>query len=144
MSLAMLVIRSLTGEEREALAPEKIVDNARHRTGVAKKTREMQGALTVASHFGFGAVAGLPYALVLSHRLHALPARGCLYGLGVWAFNYTGLLPALRLYDAPGREPKSRNPRLVIAHLVWGAALQWLEGRICSREGSRGPDDSHR
>ena len=83
-------------------------------------------ALTVASHFGFGAAAGAVYSLLADALpLSGAPA-GVLHGLAVWGVSYLGLLPATGLYRPPEREPVGRHAMMIAAHIVWGAALGML------------------
>lgn len=83
-------------------------------------------ALTALTHLGFGAAAGVPFAVLL-HR--ALPARvpgetvGAVYALGVWASAYLGWVPALGIMPRADEDRPGRPGSMIAAHLVYGSAL---------------------
>ncbi|WP_394892286.1 hypothetical protein ACG873_13280 [Mesorhizobium sp. AaZ16] len=73
---------------------------------------------TVTAHFGYGALAGIVYAL--------LPRRmisGGSYGVLVWALSYLGWIPLARILSPATEHPATRNLLMLGAHLVWGASL---------------------
>lgn len=81
--------------------------------------------LTALNHVAFGAVAGVPFALV--HRLPPvalarIPA-GAAYGVGVWASAYLGWVPALGIMAPADRDRSGRPASMIAAHLVYGSAL---------------------
>ena len=92
-------------------------------------------ALTALTHVGFGAVAGVPFALL--HR--ALPARapseavGAAYALGVWASAYLGWVPALGIMPRADEDRRDRPTVMVLAHLVYGGVLGWSLRRLRPR-----------
>jgi hypothetical protein len=45
------------------------------------------------------------------------------YGLGVWAVSYLGYLPALGIRKSAKEDTPQRSAMMIVAHLVWGAAL---------------------
>ena len=93
-----------------------------------------RAAVQTAAHFAFGAFLGGAYALAAPLAVRVLPAagrapaagRGAVYGVGVWAATYGSALPALRLSPPPAQDRPRRQPRLLAAHLVYGATLGWL------------------
>src|SRR5690606_35446159 len=100
-------------DEQYPLPPREIVDRT--------IDVEQEGAArtaTMLSHFGFGAVAGLLYALPLVNRV-----GGPSYGLGVWAASYLGWLPAFRILAPATDHPAQRNLLMLAAHVVCGLAL---------------------
>lgn len=87
--------------------------------------------LSWAGHFGYGALMGSVYAGVASKPG---AGSGIAFGLAVWAGSYLGVLPALGIRRPLRRSFRDDHVQLVAAHLVWGAALGWLEKRL--RQGS--------
>lgn len=92
-------------------------------------------ALTAASHFTFGGIAGALYGLVNrgnsavfssipSARQASPPARkiaqGAGFGLLIWAAHYLGLFPALGILKPTARRPIRKHAGLILSHLVWG------------------------
>ncbi|MFD1911043.1 hypothetical protein [Halodurantibacterium flavum] len=75
-------------------------------------------ALTVLSHFGYGAAAGALYALLPRRK-----SPGALYGVAVWAASYFGWVPGFRILRPASRHPPRRDILMIAAHLVWGLAL---------------------
>lgn len=110
--------------------PRKITDEA---VEVADETvdadvdppQPARQGLTALNHLAFGAVAGIPFALV--HRLFPAPlARvpaGAAYGVGVWASAYLGWLPALGIMPPADRDRPGRPASMIAAHLVYGSVL---------------------
>lgn len=82
-------------------------------------------ALTAITHLGFGAAAGVPFAL--GHRV--LPARvpveaaGAVYALGIWTSAYLGWVPALGVMPRADRDRPDRPASMIAAHLVYGSVL---------------------
>lgn len=81
--------------------------------------------LTALNHLTFGAVAGVPFALV--HRLTpealARVPAGAAYGIGVWASAYLGWVPALGIMPPADRDRSGRPASMIAAHLVYGSVL---------------------
>jgi hypothetical protein len=99
--------------EQYPLPPREIVDRTMN-----VKQEEATRSATMLSHFGFGALAGLLYALPPLNRV-----GGPSYGLGVWAASYLGWLPAFRILAPATDHPAQRNLLMLAAHVVWGLAL---------------------
>jgi hypothetical protein len=110
------------------LPPEKIATTILARLGRRPLGRERHAA-AILSHFAYGAGLGGLFGLVPSRHLRGrAAAAGCgtLFGLGVWAANYAGWLPALALMPAPRRDRTGRQVTMVVGHLVFGAVLGLL------------------
>jgi uncharacterized membrane protein YagU involved in acid resistance len=126
MTVAMeLMRRRLPLRERRRLPPRKITMRVARRLGVQAHMDERQrGAVTLVTHFGFGAAAGALYA-PLARRLGPSPPllAGTVFGLAVWLVSYMGWLPAVGLFGPATRDAKRRTALMIAAHLVWGAAL---------------------
>lgn len=100
-------------DEQYPLPPREIVERT-----VGVEQEEGARNITILSHFSFGAIAGLLYALPAVNRL-----GGPSYGLGVWAASYLGWLPAFRILAQATDHPARRNLLMLAAHVVWGLAL---------------------
>jgi uncharacterized membrane protein YagU involved in acid resistance len=127
MTFVMLQIRSLLPREfkRQPLPPEQITANVENSAGLNLDQNAHQIA-TTASHFGFGAAAGIVYALTADRARLKPWLKGPLFGFSVWAVSYLGLLPAAGLMPKATNEPKERNFMMIVCHLVWGFALSRL------------------
>ncbi len=93
--------------------------------------------LSWAGHFGYGALMGGVYASAAGRYGGRGAGGGLAFGLAVWAGSYLGALPALGIRRPLRKSFRDDHVQLVVAHLVWGAALGWLEKRL--RQGSRTP-----
>ena len=115
--------RQLPGEPPRPLPPREVVEGAAVKAGVHRELdeRDMQ-QLTLAAHFGYGAVCGAAFGLVAPRKLPAAAGVGMLFGLGVWAGSYLGWLPALGVRQPATVDPPARSGLMIAAHLVWGAA----------------------
>lgn len=153
MTVAMLTLHQLLpGHEQYPVPPYEITREASEKPGIVqairrlapgaeRKTEHERVAQALLAHFGFGAAAGAVYGLA-GHAIAASgPQRGIVYALIVWAANYLGLLPAANLYRAPQHEPLGRHAMMIIAHVVWGAALGLLFDSLTAgrrRQGTNG------
>ena len=135
MTMAMeLMHRRLPWWERYPLPPSQIVSRLAKAVGLRKHMdRQEHVAVTMASHFSYGAVAGAGYALVA--RPLPLPAalKGILFGLVVWTVSYLGLLPSAQILPSATEQPQRRNALMIAAHVVWGLAVGTLVERLQDR-----------
>ena len=92
---------------------------------------EKQDAVASALHLAIGASLGVVFA-VLRRVLPAVRRRGAgpVFGLGVWAAAYAGILPGIGLMPPPRRDRTDRQLSMVLAHLVFGAVLGLLTRSI--------------
>jgi hypothetical protein len=81
-----------------------------------------RSAVTIVSHFGYGAAAGGLYTTMFDARRDPL-AKGVLFGLFVWIASYLGWLPAAGILSSATEHPARRNALMIAAHVVWGVAL---------------------
>lgn len=125
MTLFMLFVqRFLPKWQHYDLPPEKITDELAERANVKKhldKPKRVGVALT--AHFGYGAAMGVLYPFFAKIASLPLILRGIIFGLGVWAASYLGLLPALQMKAPATHLPLQRNVLMIVAHVIWGAAL---------------------
>lgn len=119
MSALMLVAgrRGLLGEQ----PPQTIAERAVHVGGGEQPPAPVNRALGVGAHLAFGLGAGAAYAL-LPDRLPP-QARGCLWGLGIYAASYQGWVPALGALPKASEDRRDRVAVMVLAHLAYGSVL---------------------
>ncbi|MFZ5896311.1 MAG: DUF6789 family protein [Myxococcota bacterium] len=118
--------------------PRHIVEKGLARLGLRHRVSvPARQALTAALHLAFGATQGAVYALAEQglaasrHReLEPSLARGVPFALAVWATSYAGWIPALGILPPPSRDRPGRPTSMVIAHVVYGAALAALLRRV--------------
>lgn len=133
MTMAMKALHAqLPKEERYPLPPRLIVESAAEKLDVENDLHEEdEFALTVASHFAYGAATGAIYCQGLELQdMEPSVTSGIVYGLGVWTVSYLGLLPGLGLLTPATEHPARRNALMIAAHIVWGAALGATARRI--------------
>jgi putative membrane protein len=132
MSAVMLGLRQLLPlGEQYALPPRQITVAATRKAGVDEHLDEPASSLlTVVAHFGYGAAAGTVYAPLWRRVPFPPVAAGIAYGLVVWTASYLGLLPALGLISPATDHPARRNALMIVAHVVWGATMALLLGRL--------------
>ncbi len=132
MSIVMAILQRVVPQrERETLPPRIITARLTAKLGLREHVdHQEQIALTLVSHFAYGAAAGSVYGL-LERKVHVRSIlKGTVYGLLVWTTSYLGILPALGLLRPATEQRAARNIVMISAHVVWGAVLgslfQWL------------------
>lgn len=85
-------------------------------------------AATAAAHLAYGAAAGVLYAM-LPRRARG-PMTGSLFGIGIWAASYMGWIPKVGLMRRPSRDRRGRPTAMVLAHVVFGTALDRALNRL--------------
>jgi hypothetical protein len=128
MSAVMLAAErlGLMGEH----PPELITEQALDAAGIQPE-RKSGEALATAAHFGFGAMAGALFGIARESMDLPLPAvaQGVGYGLLVYTVSYFGWLPAADVMPRPDHDRPGRQPSMLAAHVVYGAALGALLAR---------------
>jgi uncharacterized membrane protein YagU involved in acid resistance len=138
MTLVMMALfRRLPPEQRYPLPPRLITEDVAERAGADPVMHDtaLTGA-TLAAHFGYGAATGALFPFIV--RRYPLALVGPAYGLAVWAASYLGWIPALRILPPATRHPGERNALMLMAHVVWGAALAGASALL----GSAGSDET--
>lgn len=87
--------------------------------------------IKVAAHFGFGAGCGAAFGLATSIVRPPI-AAGVLAGLAIWKASYDGWIPAMHLLP-PERDETGRQTALIVAHVMYGAALGATFDRLMAR-----------
>jgi hypothetical protein len=129
MTAAMVLIhRLLPPLQRYPLEPYRITRRVARRLGLGGvlDDKGKQVAATAVAHFGYGAAAGAIFPALLGWLPVSAVLAGMVYGLAVWIASYLGLMPALSILRPATKHPSHRNLLMIVAHLVWGAALGWL------------------
>jgi hypothetical protein len=115
MSLAFGIARAAGAIGR--LPPRLIVDEL-----LPALPQPARAAAEWVLHFGYGAGCGAAYALLVRS-----PARGAAAGtafrLAVWGLGYEGWVPLIGVLPPAHRDDRSRAASILVAHVVYGAAL---------------------
>jgi hypothetical protein len=122
------------------LGPAVVTDRTLRAVRLEPERPAARVAVEGVAHFGFGTGLGAAYAALSPLLLKRAPAvaalaaplRGAVFAVGIWSVTYGAAIPALGLVPPPGRDQPGRQPRLVTAHLVYGATL----GALLRRGGS--------
>lgn len=125
MSLTMLIgWRLLPQREKYHLPPRQITEEITERMGIEDHLDEPAlVGLTVASHFGYGALFGWIYALFEHRTPMQSSLKGALTGVAIWIVSYLGWLPAMGILPPATSHPWRRNLLMILAHVVWGVTL---------------------
>lgn len=119
-------------------APQKVVQWAQDEAGAPQAlTGRSQDVAALATHLAYSAASGAMYGLARPALppLRALPtpAAGVLFGLGVWAASFEGLLPALGVMPRTTQHPPKRWPAPMMGHAVFGAVTALVASRLDKR-----------
>ena len=125
MTWAMRALhRKLPASERYPLAPRLITTRVAEKAGVADHLdKEDQRQLFLPAHFGMGTTMGALYGVAGQRLPLPAPLAGAVFGVGVWAGNYLGLLPALDILKPATEHPPRRTGLMIAAHIVWGVTI---------------------
>ncbi|MGQ7791772.1 hypothetical protein ACUN0C_05110 [Faunimonas sp. B44] len=128
MTVAMRRLwRELPARERYPLPPREITERLVDERLPGRRSEATLRHATVAAHFGFGAATGALFPLLFSTRS---PAAGAAYGVLVWGASYFGWVPGLRILKPASTHPARRNALMIVAHVVWGAAVASVIGEL--------------
>lgn len=125
MSLSMVLgWRLLPRREKYHLPPRLITEKIAEQVGIEDQIGEKELiGLTIASHFGYGAVFGVLYSLFEQGLPTHSSLKGALAGVGLWMGSYLGWLPAMGILTPATRHPWRRNLLMIVAHVIWGVTL---------------------
>lgn len=132
MTLFMLIMgQFLPKWQHYNLPPEAITDEIAERAGIKKHMDKPERVTTaLLAHVGYGTAMGPMYSLFTKKVSFPAMLKGIVFGLGVWAGSYLGLLPALQMKTTAQQEPLQRNLLLIAAHIIWGATLGITEENL--------------
>lgn len=123
--------RTLPKQERYPLPPKLITQSLIGKIQTRMRLNEPElNALTLLAHVGYGAASGTLYAAGEQTWPGRPATKGIIFGLGVWAASYLGLLSWADVLTPATEHPARRNGLMIAAHLVWGAALGLLVARL--------------
>lgn len=106
------------------LPPRIIAREVIQATADTAPQEEVLQPFTVVAHYAYGGAMGAVFSSMNQPRtLHGSAMAGGLFGLGVWAASYCGLLPVLGSRARATCRPAAVNANMITAHLVWGIAL---------------------
>ena len=111
--------------------PKRITKRLEERIGIRDDLTYPEFQATwMASHFGYGTANGVLYGLV--RPLLPLPdaPAGILFGLGLWAVSYLGIMPGLGLHQPATRDSESKQAVMVAGHVVYGLVLAEANRRL--------------
>jgi hypothetical protein len=133
-SLPMLAVLAAIKRPVEPVPPRKVAMKTLSRFHLPRpKDRCTKKAVTLASHLGYGGLAGALYALLGRVAVRRPLSSGVLYALGVWAASYYGWIPAAGVQNPPHKRPWRENAALLAGHVSWGALLGSLYRRLRGR-----------
>ena len=137
MTLAFFnFFKMLPARDRKPLPPAELTQNFEEQLNMKPAKDETHANLTMLSHFGYGAISGLLYALTLEKLKAPKFLKGSLFGLGVWAASYKGWIPAVGFHPQSKEMSFPRNSMMVVSHLIWGACLSYATQEL-SRSGNK-------
>ncbi|HEX4925319.1 MAG TPA: DUF1440 domain-containing protein [Bdellovibrionales bacterium] len=125
MSAAMgAMFAQLPRREKYPLPPREITDEVLNKAGLDRAIDDRAvAALTLVSHFTYGAECGAVYGAVENRIPGPAFLKGVGYGLAVWGVSYLGWIPAAGILKPATEHPARRNALMIAAHMIWGAAL---------------------
>jgi uncharacterized membrane protein YagU involved in acid resistance len=137
MTLFMLgTQRFLPKGQQYELPPELLTKELAHRAHFRSHLSKQQiVALSLVSHFGYGASVGSLYCFLEKRPNFPAPVKGTLFGLLVWLVSYLGLAPLIGFAESGQTEPVRRNLMMIAAHVIWGSALGMTATRLVERKG---------
>lgn len=131
MSTAMVLLQRAGAMGQ--MPPQVITDHGLTKAGAfdAKSPaarRPMRRGLATLLHFAFGGAAGMVFESVrarVAPRVSppVLYGSAAAFGALLWVVSYAGWVPALGIMPRPQHDRPGRPTSMVLAHLVWGAAL---------------------
>lgn len=143
---AMLPLRLLARRAGliDKTVPQAMEEWASERTGLEPPGGAAgHHALDQALHVGYGMAGGALYALAL-HGRGRTAWRGPLFGLGVWAFGFLALVPALGAHRPAWRAAAAENAVNVLSHLAYGAIVALMLEEMSRQPDHRATSDAER
>jgi hypothetical protein len=101
--------QALPEHEQYPLPPEEVMLSLEHKTLQQHPDDPAHMAMTWAGHFGYGGAVGTVYAALADSLPFSPAVNGALFGLGVWAASYLGILPALHILTPATEHPARRK-----------------------------------
>ncbi len=136
MSISMVLgWRFLPRREKYHLPPRLITGEIAEQVGIEDQMSENELiGLTILSHFGYGAVFGVFYALFENRLPIHSSLKGSSAGVAIWAGSYLGWLPAMGILTPATRHPWRRSLLMIVAHIIWGVTLGEVTRKLNANE----------
>lgn len=119
--------RLLPADERYPLPPREMTQQVLPGPSSASTADR-----TIASHFGFGAVAGA----LLAGTSGVSRTRTSVLGPAVWAASYLGWIPAAGILRPATSHPWRRNALMLGVHVIWGLVTAGTAKELLAARGS--------
>ncbi len=129
---AFMRLAQYTGNYRRELPPTNVTQAALRTLHVQHRvSSEQETVLIGLAHWAFGMVAGALFGLMIKANRH-LPRwlAGVVFALVVWSVSYMGWVPALGILPQPWNQRKEHGWMPFLAHIVYGATLGVVFGRL--------------
>lgn len=144
MTLFMLAAKQkLPRRQQYRLPPREIVARVAEKVKLREEIDQEpeETTATTIGHFGYGALTGALYGLLLAPINISSILKGILFGVLVWSGSYLGWLPAAGLYPSVKQISDERNLLMMASHWVFGA----FTGMIADKLSKQGiiQEDSH-
>ncbi len=135
MTMSMALLKRFPERDPTPIPPKRVAREMVRKVDVAPSPKGLKQAIfTYTTHFGFGAAAGVLYALVVRRPENHPAWKGLGFGLGVWATSYMGWIPALGILPSPSHETKQHLASQVLSHVVWGTVLGTISASLTSQK----------
>lgn len=108
----------------DRMSPEAVVEWVGDRTGKGPESRLAYVASEEALHLVYAAGWGAIFGALTTRRAAPAVLGGALFGIGIWAMNFPGVLPALGIAAGPRASRRPQTAASIAAHLVFGLATE--------------------
>jgi uncharacterized membrane protein YagU involved in acid resistance len=95
--------------------------------------RDKKAVAGVGMHYAFGSVCGALWGLYASMRGRSTMVEGVLYGVVVWLLGDEGLMRIAKVSPEAEKVPLSQHIQALGAHLIYGAGVAVVTGRLARR-----------
>lgn len=112
--------------QSQAPGPEGAAGQFAHKLAAGMFGRDISAytqAVGEVVHFTYGSAWGALYGLLQGSYRRAPGPFGLLFGVVVWLAGPATLVPAMRLWPPPHKEPPLRLAMMIAGHLIYGAAV---------------------
>lgn len=97
---------------------------------VGKSPEPIFDTAWLAGHVAYGTASGVAFALLRRLSPVGTIASGLIYGGGLWAISYLGVMPALGLFPVPTETSTSQTAIMIAAHGVYGVVLAEVNSQL--------------
>ncbi|AHY46223.1 Hypothetical Protein RradSPS_0940 [Rubrobacter radiotolerans] len=137
VALSMLRQVSTHADLVSETAPEQVVERARELGLLEGVGKGGETLLTLAAHYGYGAVSGAVFGLLRreSGTLYEEMSTGTALGVLAWGAGWAVWLPLTGVHSSPWSQ---KNPRVllpIVDHAAFGAAWGFVYRSLLGRDG---------